>query len=337
MEDLITGGFLFIQPLYDLAFNLLIVFYRLFGENLGVAIIMFTLALKFATLPFSIRQVNSAKKSREFQTKYKELQAKHKNSKDKEAMTKELTKLQSEYLPAQLGGCLPLILQLLFFFQVYYVIINSLRAGTEAFNSVRYSFVPAFSEGEVLDLGFFGINLGQSPATIGFDSIELVFPYVILVLLVGASQFISSRVMMGLSTLPGSDKEEKDKPEERLSKTKAKKAEKAERQSKKEIKGETKEKNKEDNKSESSKDKTKDVKEDLSFSDALQQSSQSMIYILPFMTMLISFSFPAGLSLYWTVTSGFAIIQQMIVHRKKVIEKIRTLSTRFTKLSIQKS
>jgi membrane protein insertase Oxa1/YidC/SpoIIIJ len=91
---------------------------------------------------------------------------------------------------------------------------------------------------------------------------------------------------------------------------------------------------KEENKSSKDKKGVKDGKdgkktEDLSFSDAMQQSSQTMIYILPVMTMLISFSFPAGLSLYWTVNSGFAIIQQTIVHRKKIISGFKT---RFNKL-----
>jgi YidC/Oxa1 family membrane protein insertase len=325
----ITGGLLFIGPLYDLAFNMLIVLYRLSGENLGIAIILFTLLLRLVTLPFSLRQVKSAKQSREFQEKYKAVQAKHKGSKDKEAMTKELAALQSEYLPAQLGGCLPLILQLLFFFQVYYVVTNSLRAGTEAFNAVAYSFVPKFAEGAVLDLSFLGMNLGQSASGIGFDNISAVAPYVILILLVGLTQFFSGRVMAGLSAVPkkgeaDSGKTDKDGAKE-LSNTKSRKL------AKKKDKSVS---SKEENKSSKDKKGVKDGKdgkktEDLSFSDAMQQSSQTMIYILPVMTMLISFSFPAGLSLYWTVNSGFAIIQQTIVHRKKIISGFKT---RFNKL-----
>jgi YidC/Oxa1 family membrane protein insertase len=296
----ITTGFLFIQPFYDLAFNILVVFYRLFGENFGVAVIVFTLVLKFATLPFSIRQANSAAKSKEFQTKYKEIQNKHKNAADKEAMTKELAQLQSEYLPAQLGGCLPLILQLLFFFQVYYVVINSLKVGTAAFNAVNYSFIPDFAEGAALHLDFLGLNLGQIPSAVGFGDLGAILPYLVLVALVGISQFVSGRVMSGLSLLPAA-------ATEKLSKTKQAKLDKKAKSEK------TAKPNKEEKKQ----------PEDMSFSEAMQQSSQTMLYVLPLMTMLLSFSFPAGLSLYWTVTSGFAVVQQLVVNRAKVREWLR--------------
>lgn len=300
----ITTGFLFIQPLYALAFNLLIVFYRLFGQNLGLAIITFTLAIKLATLPFSIRQANSAKKNKEFQEKYKAIQAKHKNAKDKEKMTQELAQLQSEYLPAQLGGCLPTILQLLFFFQVYYVVINSINVGVHAFNDVNYDFIPEFPADATLDLTFLGMNLGQSASQIGFNNFGAVLPYLLLILLVGLTQFVSSRVLSGLNMMPGQKQTEAEAGKGGKKDNKKDKKSKAANKSGKEGKAE--------------------VQEDLSFSDALQQSTQSTLYILPLMTMALGLTFPAGLSLYWTISNGFVIIQQLVVNREAAKAWLKT-------------
>ena len=289
----VTGLF-FIAPFYNLAFNLLVVFYRILGGNLGIAIIFFTLFLKFLTLPFALRQINSAKKTKEFQDKYKLLQEKHKGNKDE--LTKELAKLQGEYLPAQLGGCLPLILQLLFFFQVYYVIINIINVGTSAFNSVNFPFVSQFTSSENINLHFLTLNLGKSASSIGLTDIKSVWPYLLLVLLVGGSQYFASRVNMGLNM---TNKQEPDKKVEANLPDKSKKKNK--QGTDLIIKGNT--------------DKPKS---EMSFADAMQSSSKQMLYILPIMTMILSLNFPAGVSLYWTVNSGFVIIQQLIVRRQKL-------------------
>lgn len=296
MQTETITGFLFIAPLYQLAYNFLVLIYRNFGNDLGVAIIVFTLALRLITLPFTFRQIANAKKNKEFQDKYKLLQAKHKG--DKEKLAAELTKLQAEYLPAQIGGCLPLILQILFFFQIYYVVRNTVEVGVQSFNRINYSFIPEFAATKVFDLNFFGINLGKSPAQIigksitdiNLDDIEKAWPYLVLVLLVGLSQFIASKVSLELAGMGKT-------PEDKLAE--AKKREAARQKLKK---GEP---------------------EDVSFADAMQQSSRQMVYFLPFMTMLFATGFPAGLALYWTVNSGFAIIQQIILKKDLIIQWIK--------------
>ncbi len=294
MEERVTGLF-HIQALYVLAFNILIFFYHLLGDNLGIAIIVFTLVLKFLTLPFSLRQIKSAKKNRKFQEKYKQIQNKYKNAtgKKKEKMTKELASLQAEYLPGQLGGCLPMILQLAFFFQVYYVLTNLLQRGTQAFNEVAYEFIPKFSQGAEINLDFFGINLGKSPSDIGLDNFSAVWPYLLLVLLVGAAQFLNSRIISGLNAIPG----KKDQKREKSIKKNKKK-------------------------------KSQEIEQDLSFGDALAEASKNTLYIFPVITMAISLGLPSGLALYWTVSSGFAIIQQLIINKDKVIEKINVLKNK---------
>lgn len=305
----LTTGFLYIGLLYDFAFNTLIWLYHLLGDNLGLSIIVFTISLRLITLPFSLRQQATAEKSREFQDKYKEIQEKYKKKEKKKdskkqkedrdaEMAKELAKLQGEYLPAQLAGCLPLILQLVFFFQVYYVLINLINVGPSAFNLVNYPFISQFPEGAVFDLNFLGINLGESARSIGYTNWVSVWPYYLLVGLVGLSQFSSTKIMMGLRK---TDNKESDGKSNNSGKPK-----------------------KNDRKTE-----TEDKPElDLSFQDAMQQASQNMIMVLPIMTMFIALNFPAGLAIYWTITSGFIVFQQGIVHREKIINWFKSRNSK---------
>lgn len=44
--------------------------------------------------------------------------------------------------------------------------------------------------------------------------------------------------------------------------------------------------------------------------DPNAMSMQMMQYIMPFFTLFIAWSFPAGLAMYWIVTTGFSVVQQ---------------------------
>lgn len=47
--------------------------------------------------------------------------------------------------------------------------------------------------------------------------------------------------------------------------------------------------------------------------DMMSQQMQIMSYVMPFVTLFIAWSFPAGLAIYWTTTSVFSMIQQYFV------------------------
>ncbi|HEX9804454.1 MAG TPA: YidC/Oxa1 family membrane protein insertase, partial [Candidatus Dojkabacteria bacterium] len=261
---------LFYQPI----FNILIVLYRLFSENLGLALIGIALLSRLVTIPITNRQIKSAETQREFKEKYDALKAKHKGN--KEAFTQEAAKLQAEYLPGQLGGCLPLIFQFIMFINIYNVLRNMLDRGGEAFNEVAYSFIDKFPEGAAINKDFLNvINLGDSPAALGgFKNIGETWPYFILIILVIIAQFFSTKMLSGMQ---------------------AKK--KAQEKSKKPVKKNS---------------------EEPDFSEIMQSTSKQMIYILPLMIGFFSYNAPAGLTIYWTVQSGFVIIQRLITKREDV-------------------
>jgi YidC/Oxa1 family membrane protein insertase len=259
---------LFYQPI----FNLIVFFYRLFGENLGFAIILIAILSRAITLPLIIKQKKSVVKNREFSDKMKGIKEKHKDN--KEQREKELMALQSEYLPGQLAGCLPIILQLIFFINIYNVIINLVVKGPAAFNEYAYPFIEKFQEGYSLNYSFLGIfDLGKHPYD--FVNAGLSFlPYLILMLLVGLTQYYSMKITMSMSQLIPN---KTDKPKEKSN----------------------------------SKKEGNVAKED--FAEILQQSTKQTMLLFPILYTFLSYNFQAGLALYWIIQSGFVIIQQPLI------------------------
>lgn len=50
--------------------------------------------------------------------------------------------------------------------------------------------------------------------------------------------------------------------------------------------------------------------------DMMATVNQSMMYMMPLMTVVISWSLPAGLTLYWVAVSVISILQQFLVFKK---------------------
>ncbi|MBN2015441.1 YidC/Oxa1 family membrane protein insertase [Candidatus Dojkabacteria bacterium] len=129
-------GTLFRILFYQPTFNLLIIFYRFFAGNLGWAIVGVAVLSRLITYPITKSQIKSAEKGKEFQKKYEKLKKKY--GKNKEKLNDELMKLQSKYLPSQLGGCLPIIILIILLIQVRGGIRNLVDQGWHAFNQVAY-------------------------------------------------------------------------------------------------------------------------------------------------------------------------------------------------------
>jgi YidC/Oxa1 family membrane protein insertase len=197
---------LFFQPLY----NLLVILYHALGDNLGLAIIAIALVSRLVTLPLTLRQTKMTEKSREMSEKMKEVKKKYKN--DKEKQQQEMMKIQSEYLPAQISGCLPLIVQFIFLIYIYKV-IRSLISDPSSFNNVAYSFVPKFPENYVVNDSFLSglIHLKETPTSVGTDDVLNFIPYLILVLAVGLTQFVSMKLMSAKQNTKKLEKEKEEK------------------------------------------------------------------------------------------------------------------------------
>jgi len=270
---------------YQPVFNILVFFYRLLGDNLGLAIIALALFSRIITYPMTKAQLNQAKKSQEFQKEFNKIKKKY--GKNKEKMNQELAKVQGKYLPGQIGGCLPMIIMLLFLIQVRNVIRDLTEVGIQAFNDIAYPFMSKFAEGETVNINFLGMDLSKVATDFAWSDSKII-PYVLLAVLVGATQLFSTWIMTGFRK-----KDKKKEEEKKKKKTKKKKAEEP------------------------------DMSE---FANILNKQMMFLFPIMTVVTSLGywggSSFFPSGISVFWTIQSLFVIMAQFFMNRKKIINWI---------------
>lgn len=126
--------FLYTLPGYPLGW-LFYFIYNFLCSNVGIAIIIFTLVVKLATLPLTIRQQKTQAKSAIFAPKVQEIQKKYANNREKQQ--EEIMKLQQQgYKP--MGGCGSLLLTMLILFGVIDVVYKPLT-HLEHMNSSKIS------------------------------------------------------------------------------------------------------------------------------------------------------------------------------------------------------
>lgn len=109
--------------------NSLIALCSILGGNFGLAIIVFTVVVRLALLPLTLRQTKSTKLMQELQPKLQELQKKY--AKDQQKLQQEMVKLYREAGVNPLGCLWPLLIQLPIWIALYQSIMQSLAATPE--------------------------------------------------------------------------------------------------------------------------------------------------------------------------------------------------------------
>ena len=93
-------------------------------KNYGLAIIVFTIVCKLILFPFTLKSKRGMYANMRIQPKMQELQKKYKN--DKERYSLELQKLYKEEKVSPMSGCLPMLITLPIMFGLYYVVTQPL-------------------------------------------------------------------------------------------------------------------------------------------------------------------------------------------------------------------
>jgi len=91
--------------------NILTFFHETLGVGWGMAIIFLTILVKVVLFPLSLSQIRSLEGMKKIQPEIKKIQEKYKNN--PEEQQRKLMELYQKNKVNPLGGCLPLILQLL--------------------------------------------------------------------------------------------------------------------------------------------------------------------------------------------------------------------------------
>jgi len=172
--------------------NGLILFYKVLGQNMGLAIIGFSIFLRLILNPLTKPYLESMKKMKEVAPQLEKLKKKHKKDKVKLAQAQSELYKQKGINPG--AGCLPYLLQivvLIAFFNVFTRTLTPDGDPTGRFNELLYPFLK-FSENQVINTNFLYLDVTR-PDLINVAGIPFGLPGPIL-LLAAAIQFLSVKI-----------------------------------------------------------------------------------------------------------------------------------------------
>jgi len=140
--------------------------------NYGAVIILFALLVKLVTLPLSMKSFKSMNAMKELQPKIEEMKKKHK--KNPQALNAEMMKMYKAHGVNPMSGCLPMLPQMPLFFALFSVFRSTILLRDAPF----VWFISDLSRG----------------------ASGLTDPYIILVVVMVATQFISQKFTMATTT-----------------------------------------------------------------------------------------------------------------------------------------
>ena len=117
LAQLAPSSFPVIGPVVDIVAQLILLLWANTGRNLGVTILLFTVLLKTALLPLTLKSIRSSKAMQDVAPILKQLQKKHKD--DRQAFAQAQMEVYQQYGINPLSGCLPVLIQLPVFIIVY--------------------------------------------------------------------------------------------------------------------------------------------------------------------------------------------------------------------------
>ncbi|PIE59899.1 MAG: membrane protein insertase YidC [Desulfobulbus propionicus] len=148
-------------------------FFYSFAGNYGVAIILVTVLIKAVFWPITQKGMKSMKNMQKLQPKMAKLREKYKD--DPAKMNQEMMTMYKTYKVNPLGGCLPMLIQIPFFFALYRVLMAAIELRHAPF--------------------MFWINDLSAPDRLwlGFD-IPYLHGLPVLTLLMGASMYLQQKM-----------------------------------------------------------------------------------------------------------------------------------------------
>lgn len=183
---------IFNELIYYPLFNLLVFFYNIAGQDIGIAIILLTLLVRFILYPINTKAIKSQKQLQEIQPEMKKVQAKYKDDKEKQA--KALMELYQKKKVNPMSGCFPILIQFPILIALYWVFLNGFKDESLV---VVYSFITNPGHIDPISMGL--VNLSEIN--------------VVLAVIAAVLQYFQTKTLMG------NKKDEEEKKEEKKEKT----------------------------------------------------------------------------------------------------------------------
>ncbi|MBR3932571.1 MAG: YidC/Oxa1 family membrane protein insertase [Clostridia bacterium] len=244
--------------------------------NYGVALILFTFAIKLLLLPLGLKQQKSMTKMQVMQPKLEALKEKYKN--DQQKLSQETMKLYKEYNISPMGGCLPMLIQLPILILLYRVIQQPLEYMLHL-NSGEISKIAAefglkakeqimvAKEANLINFDFFGLDLSGNPNDGGWFKLPMLIP-----VFAAVTTYLSSKVSMIISKKKNEDTKEQ-KPTRILS----------------------------PEQKDSGKPNTAEV-------------GKTMTWMMPILTFYITSTFYSAIGIYWIASNIFSVGQTILLN-----------------------
>jgi YidC/Oxa1 family membrane protein insertase len=179
----------FIQPMI----NTLILLYSLAFSNFGIAIAIFTIVIRAAMMPLTVKQSKQMKAMSALQPKIKEIQSRFAN--DKQRQSKETMQLYKDQGVNPIGCLGPMFIQMPIWIGLYQAILKTVPTTPESLVGLSgnlYTWLPFVQEVIPINSAFLWLDL-SSPD-----------PLPVLPLLVGISMFL----MQKMTTMPAADEKQ---------------------------------------------------------------------------------------------------------------------------------
>jgi len=168
--------------------------------NLGVAIILLTIAVGVVMFPLTLKQTRSMKSMQEIQPEVKRLQKELKG--DKQALQEATMALYREKGVNPAAGCLPLLLQM----PIWFALFRVLRQFSAVEDPARFlpdeSKLEAAAQG-VDPLSFLWMDMKITPSEAFTDTFVTAIPYLITIFVVMGTAYWQQRQTMARSQKNG--------------------------------------------------------------------------------------------------------------------------------------
>ena len=178
----------------DPLLNGLVFLYAVLGRNFGITIVVFTIIVRLATLPLTLRQIRSTQKMTALQPRLKVIQERY--AKDRARLSQETMKLYRESGVNPIGCLGPLVIQFPIWIGLYMAIIQVLPTSPESLAGLSghlYSWMPMVNQVVPLNSKFLGLDLAVAET-----SVVTYFTAV----LVGASMWVMQKMSTPLAADP---------------------------------------------------------------------------------------------------------------------------------------
>jgi YidC/Oxa1 family membrane protein insertase len=167
--------------------NSLVLLYYVFFSNFGLAIIVFTVLVRSAMIPLTVKQSKSMKAMTSLQPKMKEIQEKFKG--DRQMINTETMKLYKEQGVNPIGCLGPMVIQMPIFFGLFWALRGTLPSTPERLADLSkhlYSWLPQVHQSVPLEGQFLWMDLAKYSSQ---NPVPFLLP-----VLVGVSMWLMQKI-----------------------------------------------------------------------------------------------------------------------------------------------